>query len=913
VTAALALALVARQGTSWFRLGALAGELLLLGAALVGWWLDARGGLDARRLVRQVIVRTDRALGERALRATRLVQRLAQETRDSGTNALLLATSHLDRVIEGASLERVRVTARRRARVYRWLGTLLALVLLLLAARRGREIIEGLDVLATRGTRAPWPMFWTDQLRIQAQPPAYLRSPARRLFSGATSMLPRGTQLTLRARPLYDNRQLVIVGARGEAPFVSDGEGGLVAHYTVQEDDSLVVAARFGDVLIVEPEELRVVALSDAAPSVVLEEAPKTYQLRELSRLELRWAAQDDHGLRQVDLVLRSGNREERRMLATYDDEAARQSGGHVLSPNDPFLRSLYLPALVSIEARDNDPVGGSKWGKSQAITIVPTAVGELDALRYLALVRSRDRFVDALAVAAGEPSTVAPAEQRERFAARLDAAVSGLEHALADSYGGLRVPARLRTFALGRLRLLKAAQDTPAERARALEGLILVLDGVLGSFSSRDAQRVAKVLGNVAEEAMVGAQQAVAGEAPEPGLERLDKAIYALRAGAQQLLSLGSLGNDLGSVALADLGRVVRGRERGDLYHAELAAEHLARRLRRPSPSFGAASSGGVEAGQGRRQEPSPDAAQEEGAFDELAQRLSELARQHAGALEQVDQALSASRSQPEDPELRAEAERRADQIREAVEQLPEPGNSPGTAEASGALAREHARAMAHELEGLKLEQAAESAQRSLGAIAEAGGGNDGATRLQRELAAARAVVEEQLRWVQEQLEARREAARERARESLQGPASLEEELAGAATELARRGDERETPLPGEITERLRQADQLMRQAARDLRSGEGESGLSLQRQAQRLLEDANQGKTDDPEEGDDPQRSEEEGNGRNPDFKGDVPAAEEQNRTEEFRRRVLKNLGNGPSGRLAPAVKRYAEGLLR
>jgi hypothetical protein len=755
-------------------------------------------------------------------------------------------------------------------------------------------------------------MYWTDHLRIQAQPPAYLRSPARRLFSGATSMLPRGTQLTLRARPLYNNRQLVITGGMREAPFVSDGEGGLVAHYTVEEDESLVVAARFGDVLIVEPEVLRVAALPDAEPNVVLEQAPATYQLRELSRLELRWSAQDDHGLRQVDLVLRSGNREERRTLGTYDDEASRQSGGHVLLPNDPFLRSLYLPALVSIEARDNDPVGGSKWGKSQAITILPTAVGELDASRYLALVRSRDRFVDALAVAAGEPATVTPAEQRERFRARLETAMSGFEQALGDSYGGLRVPPGLRSFALGRLRLLKAAQDTPAERARALEDLILVLDGALGSLSTRDAQRVSKVLGNVAEEAMVGAQQALAGEAPERGLERLDKAIYALRAGAEQLLSLGSLGNDLGSVALADLGRVSRGRERGDLYHAELAAEHLASRLRRPSPSFGASSSGGVEAGQGNSSEPSPDGSHAEGAFDELAQRISELARQHAGALEQVDQALGESRMQPENAELRAEAERRADQIRDAVESLPEPGNSPGTAEASGALAREHARAMAHDLEGLKLEQAAESARRALGAIAEAGGDNAGQTRLQANLGVAKAEVEEQLRWLEGQLDARREAARERARSSLQGPASLEEELAGTATELARRGDERATPLPGEVTERLRQADQLMRQAARDLRSGEGESGLGLQRQAQRLLENADQGKTDEPDQGD-AAKGTEEGDGRDAAFGGDVPAAEQQNRTEEFRRRVLKSLGEGPSGRLAPAVKRYAEGLLR
>jgi hypothetical protein len=41
-------------------------------------------------------------------------------------------------------------------------------------------------------------------------------------------------------------------------------------------------------------------------------------------------------------------------------------------------------------------------------------------------------------------------------------------------------------------------------------------------------------------------------------------------------------------------------------------------------------------------------------------------------------------------------------------------------------------------------------------------------------------------------------------------------------------------------------------------------------------------------------------------------VPDAEDKSRAEEFRKRVLKNLAEG-RGQMAPAVKRYAEGLLR
>jgi len=44
-----------------------------------------------------------------------------------------------------------------------------------------------------------------------------------------------------------------------------------------------------------------------------------------------------------------------------------------------------------------------------------------------------------------------------------------------------------------------------------------------------------------------------------------------------------------------------------------------------------------------------------------------------------------------------------------------------------------------------------------------------------------------------------------------------------------------------------------------------------------------------------------------------GDVPAPDDRARAEEFRRRVLEGLAAEKSERLSPAVRRYAEGLLR
>jgi hypothetical protein len=905
----LGLALLARFGTPLARTGAVVGCLAAIGVAVGAWVWSRRRATDARHLVRQVIAPTDAQLGVKALRAAGLVERLTQE--GGSATSRELARYHLDRLVEGASLERVQEAATRRARIYRLVGVAFGLGIGALGALAFRELLEGFDVLLARGARAPVPMVWTERLRIMAQPPAYLRIPPRRLLTGATSMLPQGTSLTLRARPLYAGRTLVLSDGEREVPFVNDGEGGVVAHYDVTDDAQLVIAARFGEVLISEPEMLHVIALSDEAPRVVLEDAPKSFKLSELERLELRWKAADDHGLTQIDLVLRSGTREERRTLATHDDETSHLQGGHVLLPTDPFLRSLYLPALVSIEAKDNDPVGGSKWGKSLAFEILPTAVGEPDAARYLALTRARDRFVDALAVL--EVPELAPGDEA-RYQARLEAAVSGFEAAVTQSYGSLRVPAGLRSFALGRLRVIAARKGPSLGQAGSLGEMILAVDGALSSLSTRDAQRVAKLLADVAEEAMVGAAQARAPEGVQFGVERLDRALFALRAGAEQLTNIGVLGNDLGSVANADLGRIQRARDAGDYFHAELAARHLADRLRRPTPSFGASGGsgpGGVEAGAGGGSEPSGEPSDAEREFDRLARQIAELAREHASAVENVDQAMSDARSQGDDEALRAEAERRASMLREVVEGLPEPGRSPGSAEAAGALGREHARAMAHNLESLRLDQAVESGRRAVAALSEAVNKSADDMRLGSQSDAARLAVEEQLAWAESQLEAARSAARERARTALQAPAALEEALAGTAASLARRGENEKSPLPADVTERLRQADQLMRQAARELANGEGDAGLELQRQAQRLLENADRGKTSDPEPSEQEATSEDE-NGRAAGFGGDVPEASEQNKAEAFRRRVLESLGDG-SGRFAPAIKRYAEGLLR
>ena len=112
----------------------------------------------------------------------------------------------------------------------------------------------------------------------------------------------------------------------------------------------------------------------------------------------IKYEAIDDHGLREVHLVLRSGTREERRVLARLDGETRTDKGGMSLKLRDPFLEKSHAPVVVTVEAKDNDPLTGPKWGASEAITIVPPDVGEPEARRLDGLRKLRDALVDTLA-----------------------------------------------------------------------------------------------------------------------------------------------------------------------------------------------------------------------------------------------------------------------------------------------------------------------------------------------------------------------------------------------------------------------------------------------------------------------------------------------------------------------------------
>lgn len=916
VAAALA-AHWARQGSPSGRVGA----AVLLGLALIAipahrWWLRRRLSNEAR-VIRTALLPTHRALGEKLLRALGLERGAMERSGESKE----LAELHLARLLQRTNSAAVRETAQEAARPWRQFVLVGSAGVALLAALAPWHLVEGWNVLFSRQGKAPVALEWLEAVQVTATPPSYLRQPAALLMLESATPLPVGSDLSVRGVPTREGRSLVLTDGVSEVEFEHDGAGALVAHWTVKENAELRVAARFGDTRVRDPRSLQVHAVPDQVPSVQLRGAPAEHRLQDFQRLELVWDARDDHGLTQVDLVLRSAGREERRPLESLSWGTKSASGGHVLAADDPFLGRAFLPVVVRIEARDNDPGDGNKWGKSEVIVIRPPGVGSPHVARYEALAGIRGQLVELLAAHLQQQeeskSKMSDAEARRVLRARLEILREASQQALSQSYGGIGVPRGWSAFLEGQMQRMEVALRRRSKEQDTLESIVLGVNSALGTLASADAKTVARQLGDVAEEAAFAARLAQRLEDRQDAAQRLRIAIEVLESGAKELSRLETLGADLGSVALADLGRVSRSRDREDWVHAELAALHMAERLHRATPSFGSkgGGGGGVESGGGSSGGQQSDAqgnpSEVDSDFDRMAQDVERLAQEHAELVDRTSDAMRSAASKAGGEQAKSEAKERAEALRRSVAHLPQPGETPGTGRASAALAREHAGAMAHELERLEFERALESGRRAKSAAEEALRSSDLDPVTRGELERAQRELDEQLRWAQERQDEIEKLTEQAAREALSELSKLERELAERASGLASEPTGK-TALPQEVRERLDQASRLMKEAAQRLQGGQGKEALERQRDAQRLLEQSETGETQSTSEGQGQERGAAEG-GRNFREGGDVPDPDAKNRAEEFRRRVLQGLGERGEGRLSPAVKRYAEGLLR
>ncbi|MGA3122896.1 MAG: DUF4175 family protein [Polyangiaceae bacterium] len=925
----------ARHGTAPWRIAA-AAAIVASGVFSLLWrFVEGRWRSDPTRIVSGPISRIDRARADRVLRALSLLGPRG-EARADGTSAEL-ARVHVARALAQIPSREMMERASRSAGRVGAAAFVTGACVLAIGLARAWSVLEGGDVLVARRGVAPVNMGWLDDVQLDARPPDYLHRSEVHEPSSTPLVLPYGTATTLRGLPIHPGRSLLLTDGTSEEPFVEDGSGAVVARWLLTQSTSLRVVARFGDVVIAESRALEVQSVPDLAPTVALEGAPRQMRLIDaVEDIAVRYSVADDNGLREIHLVLRSGMREERRVLARLDGETTSFKGGSVLRLRDGFLAKSHAPVSVTVEAKDNDPLTGPKWGASDAITVIPPDIGEPEARLLDVLRRLRDSLVDTLAWRIESGDRPSRTERQELAVESQRRGVEGqqvLMHSLAETFGGVRVPAHVRAMLVAKEQLLRNAVDVEARRpsstshadaVKATERYLLVTDAIVRGLGMRDARSSSKELADVADDLAHGASQVQndAADARSRGVARMDAATAVISAGGQILRRLGSLGRDLGEIVAADLARVKRARDVPDFPHAELAARDLAARLRQPDPSFdarGGRDRGGGESG-GIRDTPADDGGPSddvEQAFNAAAQDLERLAQEHAGEIDKVEQALAGAMSDEEMKQLRDSAKRHAQAVRDAARRLPAIGMGSDSWTSKGSAARDLAEQMARSLEDGRADDAVESGRSAVGSLDEAkrmlqrrGWLDDPSGERQREVEDARTKMEGEVQWAEGQRVELRRRASERARDRLEQGGEQEERFAERARELAQRGRD-QASFPQQAVESIEAAERAARDAARALQKGDADKGLDLQHEAQRALDAARQQLQGD----DDPGRSSgDDGDGQGP--SRDVvaiPNAGEHKGPEEFRRRVMRGLGQPSTGALKDAVQRYAEGLLR
>lgn len=954
--------LVARGGTGPARLGAL-GILVVLALVLVAFRLVGRTRFrDEARAIRQIAGRVAPAEASRAVRA------LGLAAASSSGESEELVSLHIERALQALPRTRIEDEGIRQGRWLRRGAWLFGLAAMATCGVQPVRVFEGANVAVARKGLAPVPIIYLWEPTLKSRPPEYLHAPERTLPPFTAFEAPQGALLTLRAGTMHDGRALALSDGSHEIPFVDDGDGRIVARWPLQSDVTLKVVARFGDVRIEEPREIKVHSIPDAAPVVVLEDAPRRVSLVDGlpdGELPVRYIATDDHGLREVHLVLRSAGREERRVLARLDGETRTDRGGYMLRVGDPFLKKSHAPIEVRVEAKDNDPITGPKWGASEAITLVPPAIGEPEAKRVAALRPLRDLLVDGLArLVSDEGSRLERTRENDKLLARVQ---EELTHTHEASFAGIRMASRLVVLLGAQQAKLRAAlrsddgkSDAKGGAAEATARFALVVDSMMSGLSFRDARSVAKKLADVADDLVLGVGQlsraatsstlsreasiptggaSATPRATGPGnavaepagpMLRIAVATDVLKGGGGWLFGLGSLGRDLGEITESYLKRVERGLTAKDYAHAELAARDLAVRLRQPDPSFGSKGGrGGGEAGSGSgmpsegegQGQGQGDASDAEEAFAEAAAELDKLVAEHGKQLGETEQALASPPSDDDVAPMTEELKKHAESIRKAAKDLPNMGAGSDSWAQRAATGKEHATQMAKELENGKLGEATQDGRNALQQLDEARqrlererwfGGNPSE---ERRVTEARKKLADELAWAEQASKELRKKSSQAAKPQLREQGDREDGLADRIGKLQRNvGPD---GAPQAATDALKQAEQRAKDAARALRAGDGERAAEEQRQAQKQLERARSalGDKDDDGRGDpNSKKPQPEGDdGNSVDGHADIPKADAHKGPEEFRRRVLKGLGQGAQGRNADAVRRYAEGLVK
>jgi hypothetical protein len=477
-----------------------------------------------------------------------------------------------------------------------------------------------------------------------------------------------------------------------------------------------------------------------------------------------------------------------------------------------------------------------------------------------------------------------------------------------------------MRSFLRAQHDKLSRAPTDPRRFAPLLEEVTLSVESAFEAIANRDAEQVSRLLADVSAEIEAAAKSTLLGEQRDAGTARIRAAAATLGTGAVELKRLGRLGADLGEIAQAGWLRIGHAFDAEDLANVERAASYLTERLRRPTPSFIGGAMPGVESGRrGNGRSTGQKASETDAHLERVATELQQLAREHASSIEAVERLVDDSERGLGTDDMRAAAKQHADEIRRAIDVLPPLGGEPGSVRAALGLGKELARGAAESLEQLKLMAAYEGLRKADAALAEAtlqrSASGVADTELEpRVIDGIRKRLAEHREWLKSKLDEMRENGLAKVRDLVRQASARERDMAERAARLAQREAQQDAVLPEDVRNDLEQSSRLMRQAAESLESGRGRTALERQREAQNLLERNVLGSDQEPADAADKvAKRESDASRRTSSGDARIVSTGDTESREAFRRRVQQGLSRDVTPELSPAVRRYAEGLLK
>lgn len=900
---------IARLGTDFWRIFGGVFILCLWAVAIEALRRNRRDWAQPGRALLRALRPVNAEAAGRVVRAHSLWKRTVHNNEGESAE---LAEHHLQRSMDEVPLSLVaRAAAQLRARLV--MGAMfLAVSCGFLLLFGSLALLEGMSVLSARWGVGSFPIAYVESMAVTVDPPSYLDGSGKKLFIGAQlKAIPVGSTLEVHIVPRVAGRRLFLTDGLKEVPFVSDGQGAFVAQWVVEVELELRVGARFGSVIVYDALKAHLTPISDLPPLVLLEGSGNEVSLADFTSLPLSYRVLDDHGISQVDLVLRSGQQTERKELVRLGGLERTYRAAHTLTRDHDLIQRAFLPVRVSIEARDENTTGGPSWGKSGTITLVPEPLGHEEAQRHLALRKFRESVSGYLAADLGAARLSARQADEARKIARVELrkAAETLRIELAR---GANPPMSSLSFIDAQL---EAVEQKKGERVSP-ESVLLAIDALIQDISEREATHLAKNLGAAVEEVAVQIRQIrINSDAIDP--KGLDDLLGAVELGAAGLREVGRLGLDLGSVARGDLARVKRNLKEQAYDRAEGAALHLAERLKRATPSFSSSGGAGVESGapssgsgKGSPQKSGEGASDAPSQFEEMSQNIDQLAQETAAELSQLEKMLrDAKKAAKADFETTPSLDEAKKAFEQAVQQLPSRSPGPGGPMAEAATGRRQGEAMIDALDsgdlseavlrGLDAEAALQRARQS--EMSSPSWFNPDAVR-QAQLALAELLKEAEK--AAKALENKQQSGMDK---SLSERGMKQREFAERARTLSKGGKGTEAPLAQEGIEALKRAAELLEKAAQEMDAGRAESGTEYAGRAQSELERAlPQGHEARGQEGERAESDSNDGKGK---ARGSVPE-KEKDRASEFRRRVEAGLGREGGG-LSPAIRRYAEEL--